>query len=379
MRNQKTWYGPKPPAELTSCEPSLLSQGAEARVWLVTLPRYTSETAGDEEAKLPKANISVGSGINVPKLNSLSQIPFISQGATQTICKERFPKKYRHPQLDISLTKNRTKAEARCLIRCQRANVPCPNVLAIAQWSSDGIKDENIASPAVNGSATAFCLFLEHIDGCTVRHYFEEKSNPSPGQNASQPSEEPEVKKARVEIGIDGDEKPEDRIITKVDTQTLLVAHTLGSLVAKMHAAGIIHGDLTTSNVMLRNFTSATSDSGGYWKPELVLIDFGLATSTAAVQINNNAVKGNKNKQQNNAEEKAVDLYVLERAFLSTHPESELLVEEVWKGYLSYYEGLDNNNGISDNAVGPFMHVAKSVMNRLDQVRMRGRKRECFG
>ena len=371
--NEKSWFGPPPPMELMSCEPSLLSQGAEARVWLVELPQSTIETSGDEEAKSPKANISVGSGINVPKLNSLSQIPFISKGTTQTICKERFPKKYRHPQLDISLTKNRTKAEARCLIRCQRANVPCPNVLAIGQWE---IEDEYNALQIKNGGVTSFCLFLEHINGCTVRHYLEEKSNPTQEPNETNQSAEPEVKKARIEAETHGVEKPEDRITTKIDTQTLLVAHTLGILVAKMHAAGIIHGDLTTSNVMLKN---PLFDNDEDWNPELVLIDFGLATSTAAVQVNNNAAKSNKNKQQNNAEEKAVDLYVLERAFLSSHPESELLVEEVWKGYLSYYGGLDAKNCTSDDVVGPYVHVAKSVMNRLDQVRMRGRKRECFG
>jgi tRNA A-37 threonylcarbamoyl transferase component Bud32 len=80
-----------------------------------------------------------------------------------------------------------------------------------------------------------------------------------------------------------------------------------------MHAAGIIHGDLTTSNVMLRNPSWAlTKDNknNSSWIPQLVLIDFGLATSTAPVQVNDN--NNNKlNKQQHNAEDKAVDLYML--------------------------------------------------------------------
>lgn len=74
---------------------------------------------------------------------------------------------------------------------------------------------------------------------------------------------------------------------------------------------------------------------------------------------------------------------MLERACLSTHPESELLVEEVWEGRRSHCEGLDEKSvgkldGDEDN-VGPYNHVAISVMNRLEQVRLRGRKRECFG
>jgi len=46
-----------------------------------------------------------------------------------------------------------------------------------------------------------------------------------------------------------------------------------------------------------------------------VLIDFGLAYTSSL------------------AEDKAVDLYVLERAFASTHPESEPLFGRVVEGY----------------------------------------------
>jgi TP53 regulating kinase-like protein len=171
-----------------------------------------------------------------------------------------------------------------------------------------------------------------------------------------------------------------------------------------MHVAGVIHGDLTTSNIMLDNpppppspapwsrgvdgvsssYNNNNNDKkngsdseGKNWKPRLLLIDFGLATSI------NNSTSGNLNKQQNNAEEKAVDLYVLERAFLSTHPESEMLVEEVWKGYRSYYEKLDCDLRTDDSETfvvsSSDVHAANAVMNRLEQVRMRGRKRECFG
>ena len=80
---------------------------------------------------------------------------------------------------------------------------------------------------------------------------------------------------------------------------------------------------------------------------------------------------------------------------MSTHPESEPLVEEVWERYRKYFEGLDNaveaadgddddnvDNDVaqgSNSNVGVHGHVAKAVLNRLEQVRMRGRKRECFG
>ena len=74
------------------------------------------------------------------------------------------------------------------------------------------------------------------------------------------------------------------------------VMRSLGRVIAQMHAHDIIHGDLTTSNFMLRA------------ENNVVVIDFGLST------------------QSNLPEDKAVDLYVLERAFLSSHPNSTQLV-----------------------------------------------------
>ncbi|MCJ1456254.1 serine/threonine-protein kinase bud32 [Mycoblastus sanguinarius] len=76
---------------------------------------------------------------------------------------------------------------------------------------------------------------------------------------------------------------------------------------------------------------------------EIILIDFGLA---------------NQSLQD---EDKAVDLYVLERAFGSTHSEAEEGFQEVLKVYGESYKG------------------AKVVLKRLEDVRMRGRKRSMLG
>ena len=228
-----------------------------------------------------------------------------------------------------------------------------------------------------------------------------------------------------------------DRITTPIDVQTLCVARSIGQLVGKMHAAGIIHGDLTTSNIMLKNpplasntlrsISSSSKNEDGDeddviiplldWTPQLVLIDFGLASSTtttnASTRSNTSNNKGKNNaKQQHNAEEKAVDLYVLERAFLSSHPESERLVEELLDGYRDFFETLDldatnhvvvvgvdttvvvekeenvametsmTSSTTAENRSSEGTHnsqAAKMILNRLEQVRMRGRKRECFG
>lgn len=38
------------------------------------------------------------------------------------VVKDRFEKKYRHPQLDAQLTKERLKAEMRALVKCRQVN-----------------------------------------------------------------------------------------------------------------------------------------------------------------------------------------------------------------------------------------------------------------
>ena len=416
----KTCHGPPPPAELTNGASSLhlLSQGAEARVWLVTLidPEYNADDGSSGGGK--QRSLHVGGGIHVPHLASFSQQPSPLFAHTSTtsaspskrvriICKERFPKKYRHPQLDVTLTKSRTKAEARSLIRCQRAGIPCPNVLAVAHWSNN-TENESLDNGGREGNdisttTTSSCLFLECVEGCTVRQYFEQRSGPPSDKDKAdgvdgetQNIERPRRDNATTVAVSNTTLQREERITTVIDSQTLCVAHTVGMLVAKMHAAGVIHGDLTTSNIMLGNPPSTDSNNAeNAWKPQLVLIDFGLATSSTSTSNKNNHAATSANrptpyKQQHNAEEKAVDLYVLERAFLSTHPESEMLVEEVWKGYRSYFENsdcqiVDDNPGdeekdsLTRSCTSNGADATKAVFNRLEQVRMRGRKRECFG
>lgn len=97
----------------------------------------------------------------------------------------------------------------------------------------------------------------------------------------------------------------------------------VGVEIAKMHLADVVHGDLTTSNMMLRRPSTTSSQTERSlvcnMHPVLcptsesfqVLIDFGLSYVSSLV------------------EDKAVDLYVLERAFSSTHPNSEFLFQLV--------------------------------------------------
>jgi len=127
----------------------------------------------------------------------------------------------------------------------------------------------------------------------------------------------------------------------------------IGKAVGEMHRVGVVHGDLTTSNLMLRPPLHKTVTNGGGAAAqdeeeelrigEIVLIDFGLSAQTVQ------------------DEDRAVDLYVLERAFGSTHPEIEGEFQEVLRAYGQSYRG------------------AEVVLKRLIEVRMRGRKRSMLG
>lgn len=188
------------------------------------------------------------------------------------IAKERFQKTYRHSVLDARLTKSRCKAEAKSLLRARRGGVACPAV-----WG--------VQIPI---------LYLEFLEGPTVRKYLEDGGG-----------------------------------------ETSKIATEIGTLIAKLHNTGTIHGDLTTSNMMMATHVNS----------RIHLIDFGLA------------------RVSQNPEEMAVDLYVLERALISTHPELEEM------GFMdTLLQGYKATNKKSD-----------SVLQRLSAVRLRGRKRECFG
>ena len=109
------------------------------------------------------------------------------------------------------------------------------------------------------------------------------------------------------------------------------LAQEIGTILAKMHNCNIIHGDLTTSNMIYG------------LEGQLTLIDFGLSCVSGLV------------------EDKGVDLYVLERAFLSTHPNTEDIFQELLQSYSR--EAKDT----------------KAVLAKLDEVRSRGRKRTMVG
>ncbi|KAI8669118.1 EKC/KEOPS complex subunit BUD32 [Fusarium keratoplasticum] len=204
--------------------------------------------------------------------------------------KYRPPKPWRHPTLDQRLTRHRILSEARILAKCRRDGVRVPAVYAV---------DE-----------AAGWLMLEWIHGGPVRKSINERLG------------------SRTE-GIEDD----------AELKSLM--RRIGTAIGNMHKVGIVHGDLTTSNMMLAPPTDPKNQSP--LDGELVIIDLGLASGSVS------------------DEDRAVDLYVLERAFGSTHPRAECIFSELLDAY------------------GQTFKQAKIVLKKLEDVRMRGRKRSMLG
>lgn len=195
----------------------------------------------------------------------------------RSIVKERFSKKYRHPSLDSKLTLKRLKAEARCMTKARKVGVPTPVLYSI--------------DPLFH------TLTLEFVEGKSVKDIL-------------------------LDFGLHG----------LNEEMAHEIAAQIGDVIAKLHDGGLIHGDLTTSNMIMRDGTN-----------QLVLIDFGLSfTSTIP-------------------EDKAVDLYVLERALLSMHSSCGNVMDRILAAYRKSSKQWS------------------STMNKLVQVRLRGRKRTMLG
>lgn len=266
--------------------------------------------------------------------------------STPAVVKYRPPKPYRHPTLDKRLTKSRLLAEARSLVRVKREGVNVPGVLGC--------------------DADAGWLVLEYVNGRTIRRVLDSWAE--------------EVKAEEKKVFTEGGDAGQlARAAGSGSEEIMDLMRQVGQEVGKLHELGVCHGDLTTSNLMLRVPDEEKSERpkprgrmtasvmreaamNGEEPPplaipeeepaasaqqslagEIYLIDFGLTSSTIQ------------------DEDRAVDLYVLERAFSATHPAAEHLFHEVLEAYGKSYKG------------------AKSVLKRLEGVRLRGRKRSMLG
>ncbi|ROT35314.1 hypothetical protein SODALDRAFT_328635 [Sodiomyces alkalinus F11] len=294
--------------------------------------------------------------------------------------KYRPSKPYRHPILDARLTRARILAEARILYRCRREAVPVPLVFALdeaAGWlllewiSGDPVRvaiNTWLAQKHPTASSRPRAAVAQKVASLGSRISEEQEDDDSTHQQKQQ--QQGDVPKHQVRENTNQDDKGttgkwsdeetenggEARRRIREDAPLKALMRNVGTVVGKLHRAGIVHGDLTTSNMMLRPPPTADSgietaetatDSGAKASldGDIVLIDFGLSS------------------QSSSDEDRAVDLYVLERAFGSTHPRAEVLFPEVLEGYRGALPAKQ----------------ATSVLRKLEDVRMRGRKRSMVG
>jgi Kae1-associated kinase Bud32 len=178
--------------------------------------------------------------------------------------KQRVVKGYRHPVLDKNLQTFRLKNEVRLMLEARRAGIAVPII-----YSVDLAENR---------------IVMEEIPGMRVKDALE-----------TMPLDEAE------------------RVCRKV-----------GEVAARMHANDVVHGDLTTSNMLLDG-------------ERIVVIDFSLGSKSSEL------------------EDKGVDMHLLEEAYHSAHYRRSGLYEAVKDSYVKTY------------------HAGAEVLKKVREIEKRGR------
>ena len=186
----------------------------------------------------------------------------------RVIVKARFPKKYRPFGLDAKIRGYRTAHEPQLMHEAKKAGVPTPTIFLVDMKKA--------------------VITMEFVDGKQVKQLL--------------------------------------ATVSKKERQELCVK--IGELIGKMHKHGVIHGDLTTSNMIL---------SG---ECKIFLVDFGL---------------GEKNME---LEARGVDLHLMKRALQSTHSQ---FVEECFRNVLKGYSTVLGGE------------EAEKVFEKIREIERRGR------
>ena len=180
------------------------------------------------------------------------------------LVKKRIPKGYRIDEIDQELRKKRTKNEAKLLSEAKHCGVTTPLVYDVNQKKSS--------------------ITMENVDGKLMKDVFNQ-----------------------VKI-----------------SEITSIAIKIGENVARLHNCSIIHGDLTTSNLILKD-------------DKIVFIDFGLGKISHLV------------------EDKGVDLLVFKKAITGIHHHLSL---ECFEAILQGYQGADDY---------------EKVLNKIEEIERRGR------
>jgi len=183
-----------------------------------------------------------------------------------SILKKRVKKDYRIEEIDVPLRRSRTKREAKVIGKLNSIGISCPSV---------GMVDLENTS-----------LSIERIKGIKLRDKLNQRNYPK-------------------------------------------LCKEVGKTIAKMHNEEIIHGDLTTSNMIFETKSK-----------KVFLIDFGLSFFSSKV------------------EDKAVDIHLFRQALESKH-------NSFWeKGFRYFMQGYKSNSENYDE-----------ILTRFDKVENRGRNK----
>jgi len=186
----------------------------------------------------------------------------------KVIMKRRHPKKYRIPELDLTIRTQRTVHEPHIIHKAKEAGVPTPTIFMV------NVADANI--------------IMEFVEGKQIKEVLDNVSK-------------------------------EER---------LSLCKLIGKLIGRLHKNGIIHGDLTTSNMIL-------TPTG-----KVVFVDFGL--SERSIEL----------------EPKGVDLHLMKRTFHSTH------YKHAKDSFKAVMDGYAETVGNED---------AKKVTAKIREIEKRGR------
>ena len=201
------------------------------------------------------------------KRGAEAEIYLVDYHGWPAVRKLRLKRTYRDPELDIILRKTRTRKEAVLIKRARDAGLMTPMIY-----------DIDLVDMAIT---------MEYIDGTRVKEFL--------------------------------------NTMDSRDERVDLCAR-IGAYIARLHNSGITHGDLTTSNIILRD-------------GDVYFIDFSLGEKDIRV------------------EDMAVDIHSFREAFISTHPGMDM----EWKALMEAY--LDELN------------VPEEFRKAIEVVEKRGRYR----
>ncbi|MEJ2295467.1 MAG: Kae1-associated kinase Bud32 [Candidatus Lokiarchaeota archaeon] len=189
----------------------------------------------------------------------------------KVIFKHRVKKEYREDKLDSVIRTNRTLNEGRTLIKAKEEGINVPQVYEIDTENS--------------------IIIIKYIEGQKLKELMPKLEN----------------------------------------SEKVKLFHDIGQQVARLHINGHIHGDITTSNIIV------TIEN------QVFLIDFGL------------------HEYSDSIEDKSVDLHLFKRVLISSHGSDFIVCFNAFlDGYGSEYELIEKNE-------------SKSIIKNITAIERRGR------